>query len=337
MRYLVIVKPLEPFFFGGDRTFGALRDMTENEVNAKYASGDRTFGALGEENSNYLVHSRPFPQQTALLGIIRKEILIQKGLLTKKRRGEWIDDYNKSKAKNLVGDTKFAFNKEQNFGVLNNISPIFLIKNGERFIKKADIDSYPYQDGVLKNYNPKEDIYNNFISIESNNSLKFDNIFKPVEQIGIKKGGGDNAFFKKTSYLLKDNFSFAFYMESDFELKSSYVTLGAETSMFKMEITPSSDKLDYQDKNGYLTLLSDAYIDISIKEHCTFAITSEISFRYLENEFNGQHRKFKKSKNIFLYEKGSVFIKPSQELINNLNNQNLQKIGLNIYTIGEKQ
>jgi len=314
MRYLVTLKPLEPFFFGGDRTFGA----------------------LGDENSNYLVHSRPFPQQTALLGMIRKEILIQSGLLTKKRRGEWIDEDKKGEAKELVGETKFTFNQAQDFGVLKDISSIFLLKDGERFIKKVNTDNHPYKDGVLENYNPKEDIYDNFVSVEGSGTLKFNDIFMAVEQIGIKKGGGDNAFFKKTSYLLKDKFSFAFYIESDFELNSSYVTLGAETSTFKMQITPTDEKLEYVDKNGYLILLSDAYIDIPMKKHCIFAITSEITFRYLENEFKGQNRTFKKSKNIFLYEKGSVFIEPTQELIDNLNNQNLQKIGLNIYTIGEK-
>ncbi len=314
MRYLIILTPLEPFFFGGDRTFGA----------------------LGEDGSNYLVHSRPFPQQTALLGMIRKEMLMQSGLLTKKRRGEWIDEDKKEKAKALVGDTKFMFNQEQDFGVLNNISAVFLMKKGEKFMKKVNIDRYPYKEGVLENYNPKEDIYDNFVSLDGSGTLRFDDIFNPVEQIGIKKGGGDNAFFKKTSYLLKDDFSFALYVESDFELTSSYVMLGAETSTFKMQVIPTKEKLEYVDSNGYVTLLSDAYIDVPIKEHCTFAITSEIPFRYLENEFKGQHRKFKKSKNIFLYEKGSVFIDPTQELIDNLNNQNLQKVGLNIYTIGEK-
>ena len=306
-------------------------------MEAFFFGGDRTFGELGSNSSNYLVHSRPFPQQTALLGVIRKEILIQSGLLTKKRRGEWVDSSKKGKAKELIGDVKFNFNRKQDFGVLKNISSLFLIKEDKRFIKKVDIDSCSYIDGKLEGYNPKEDIYDNFISIDSDEKAKFSDIFQVVEQIGIKKGGGDNAFFKKSSYLLKDDFHFALYIESDFELKSSYITLGAETSMFKMEVTSDNSTLEYQDKRGYLTLLSDAYIDIPIKDNCKFAITSEITFGYLKNEFNGQHKKFAKSKNIFLYEKGSLFIEPSEELIDNLNNQNLQKIGLNIYTIGEKK
>lgn len=314
--YLVTLKPLKPFFFGGEVTFGA----------------------LGAENGSYLVQSKKFPQQTALLGMIRKEILIQAGLLTTKRRGEWVD--NKEEAKKLVGDTKFLFNEKQDFGVLKSISPIFIIdKNGRKFVKKVDIDSYTYEDGLLKDYNPKKDIYDNYISIDDKETKKSSDIFKAVEQIGIKKGGGDNAFYKKTSYLLKDDFKFGFFIElKDFELNDSYVTLGGENSMFKMEVTSTEEQLNYRDKNGYLTLLSDAYIDMPRdKKMSDFAITSEINFRFLENQFKDKKRVFKKSKRqYFFYEKGSVFINPTQDLIDNLNKTNLQKIGYNIFTQGEK-
>ena len=314
MRYLVTLKPLKPFFFGGEITFGE----------------------LGSANSSYLVHSKKFPQQTALLGVIRKEILIQSGLLLTKRNGEWVD--NKSEAKKMVGDTKFLFNQEQNFGLLKSISPVFLIKNEQIFIKKVGIDSCTYEDGLLRNYNPKENIYDNYISIDNQDRKKSSDIFEPIEQIGIKKGGGDNAFYKKTSFLLKDNFRFAFYIELNFKLQDSYITLGGEKSLFKMKLTATDEKLNYQDKNGYLTLLSDAYIDIPIKEVCDFAITSEISFRFLENEFKNKKRVFKKSKKqYFLYEKGSIFINPKPKLIANLDKKNLQKVGLNIYTTGEKK
>jgi len=314
MRYLVTLKPLKPFFFGGDITFGELG-----------------------ENSNYLVHSRLFPQQTAILGMIRKEILIQSGLLTTKRQGEWVDD--KVSASKLVGDTKFLFNQKQEFGVLKSISPIFLIQEQNRFIKKVNIDSCEYQnDGLLKGYNPKEDIHDNYISIDDETQTKKkSDIFRPIEQIGIKKNSDQEGYFKKTSYLLKDNFEFAFYIELDFELKNSFITLGAEQSMFKMSIKKSTQELNYYDKNGYLTLLSDTYIDIPIKDNCDFAITSEITFSFLENEFKENKRVFKKhKKQYFLYEKGSIFINPTQQLIESINRPNLQKIGYNIFTQGEK-
>ena len=316
MGYLVTLKPLEPYFFGGEQTFGKFGD---------------------KEHSNYLVKSRYFPQQTAILGAIRKEILIQSNLLKKRTNGEWIDEEDKEKAKKWIGDTKFNFNAQNDFKTLKNISSIFLVKDAKKYIKKVDIDSYQYINGLLNNYNPKKDIYDNYIAIDNSEKLSSDKIFKAVEQIGNSKFDSENSLYKKTSFNLKDGFKFGFYIESDYKIKDSFITLGGEKSLFKMEIKEDNSSFNYQDKNGYLTLLSDAYIDVPLKNNCEFAITSEISFRYLENKFNKNKRVFQKSDNIMLYEKGSVFIEPNEILINSLNNKNLQKIGLNHYAYNNEE
>lgn len=314
MKYLITLKPLEPFLFGGDNTFGKIGD---------------------KENGTYLVKSRHFPQQSAILGMLKKEIMTQSGILSRKLRGEWVDKHHWQKANELVGCEKFDITEQtkQNFGIIKKLSPVFLYNNTEKFIKKVDIDSYEYNNKLLKGYNPKKDIYDNFISLEKNTKLSSKDIFKPIEQTGNKTGGKENSLFKKTSYLLRDDFSFAFYLEVDFELSNSIISLGADGSRFKLEVQKSDDSLDYQDKNGYLTLLGDTYITLPIKEHCEFAIASEISFRSLQNKKHvTKESKFKKSNRVYLYEKGSVFIKPSQELLNNINNQNCQQIGYNNYT-----
>jgi len=313
VRYLIKLTPLKPFFFGGDTTFGKLGD---------------------KDKGTYLVKSRLFPQQTAILGMIRKEMLIQKEFLTTKVRGEWIDKKLKDEAKEFIGDSKFEFDTKQDFGVLKDISPIFLLRGKRKFIKKVDIDTFQYSDGLLKGYNPKKDIYDTFISTDNCKLLKSSAIFRAIEEIGNSKFDDENSLFKKTSYTLKHNFKFAFFIESDFELKDAFITLGGEKSTFKMEVTQTNDSLEYKDKNGYLTLLSDAYLDIDIKEEsCDFAITSEISFNYLQNKFEDEKRVFKKAKQtLFLYEKGSIFINPKDKLLKNLNNPNLQKIGLNKYS-----
>jgi CRISPR-associated protein Cmr3 len=324
MRYLVKLKPLKPFFFGGDVTFGKLGD---------------------DENGTYLAHSRLFPQQSAILGMLRKEILLQQKLLTTKMRGEWVDKNKSEEAKKLVGDESFDIisNSIQNFGVIKNISPVFLMNDDKRFIKRANVGNYEdellkvYKNGKLENYNPKEDILDNFISIDDEETLKTEDIFKPVTQIGIKKTVNseekDNAFYKKTSYLFQDDFYFAFYLDIDFELKSSFVKLGADDSIFKMEIRESKEELNYKD--DYLLLLSDALITIPLKGNCEFAITKEISYQNLQSKLkNGL--KFKKSEKVYLYERGSIIINPTDELLENLQNKNLQKIGYNITTGGKK-
>lgn len=317
MKYLVTLSPLEPFLFGGDNTFGKLGD---------------------EINGTYLVKSRQFPQQSAILGMLKKEIMTQNNLLTRQLKGEWVEPKNKQKAENLVGVEKFdIFSKSiQNFGKIKNISPMFFIKNDEIFIKKVDIDSFDFEDGVLKGYKTKIDIYDNFINITTNEKLTSDKIFKPIEKTANKKGGEENSLFKKTSYLLNDNFKFAFYLYCDCDLKNSIITLGADRSSFKMEVKEDNSTLNYEDKKAYLTLISDAYITLSLKDNCDFAISSEISYQNLQNQKHAfKHNEFKKSDKVYLYEKGSVIINPSQALIDDLNNKNLQQIGYNIFTKGK--
>ena len=317
MKYLVTLSPLEPFLFGGDNTFGKLGD---------------------EINGTYLVKSRQFPQQSAILGMLKKEIMTQNNLLTRQLKGEWVEPKNKQKAENLVGVEKFdIFSKSiQNFGKIKNISPMFFIKNDEIFIKKVDIDSFDFEDGVLKGYKTKIDIYDNFINITTNEKLTSDKIFKPIEKTANKKGGEENSLFKKTSYLLNDNFKFAFYLDCDCDLKNSIITLGADRSSFKMEVKEDNSTLNYEDKKAYLTLISDAYITLSLKDNCDFGISSEISYQNLQNQKHAfKHNEFKKSDKVYLYEKGSVIINPSQALIDDLNNKNLQQIGYNIFTKGK--
>lgn len=317
MKYLVTLSPLEPFLFGGDNTFGKLGD---------------------EINGTYLVKSRQFPQQSAILGMLKKEIMTQNNLLTRQLKGEWVEPKNKQKAENLVGFEKFdIFSKSiQNFGKIKNISPMFFIKNDEIFIKKVDIDSFDFEDGVLKGYKTKIDIYDNFINIATNEKLTSDKIFKPIEKTANKKGGEENSLFKKTSYLLNDNFKFAFYLDCDCDLKNSIITLGADRSSFKMEVKEDNSTLNYEDKKAYRTLISDAYITLSLKDNCDFAISSEISYQNLQNQKHAfKHNEFKKSDKVYLYEKGSVIINPSQALIDDLNNKNLQQIGYNIFTKGK--
>ena len=317
MRYLITLTPLEPYLFGGDNTFGKIGDKSEG---------------------SYIVSSRAFPQQSAVLGMLRREMMIQAGLLTRKVRGEWVDSNNVNSAKDLVGDEKFDILSDsiQNFGKINELGAIFLVKDKKRYIKKADIDSYLYEDGLLKGFDPKRDIFDNYVAIDSHERLTSSDIFMTIEQFGNKKGGKENSLFKRKVYKLKHGFAFGCYLDVDFALKSAIVSLGADGAKFKMSVQESSDTLHYQEKNGYLVLLSDALITIDTKEQCAFAITREISYRNLQSRRHAtKHHPFIKSQKLYLYEKGSLFINPTEQLIENLNNKNCQKIGYNRHT-GEK-
>lgn len=322
MRYLVTLTPLEPFLFGGDNTFGKLGDALKG---------------------TYLVKSREFPQQSAILGMLRKEIMTQSGLLTRKIRGEWVDPSSKQKAQQLAGKGKFSITAQEvgDFGNIKSVGPVFLMQKGKRFIKKVKAGTY--QDGLLESFDPKNDIFDNYICIEDGEEKSSSDIFNAIQQIGNKKEATEddpkkeNSLFKKTSYMLNDDFKFAFYLESDYRLQNSIITLGADRSSFRLEAKEDDTSLDYKEPNGYLVLLGDAYITIPLKGNCRFAITSEISYQNLQNKKHAtKHNEFKKSDKVFLYEKGSLIIEPTQALLDNLNNANLQKIGYNKYTLKGK-
>jgi CRISPR-associated protein Cmr3 len=335
MRYLVTLKPLTPFLFGGKNTFGKLGD---------------------KEEGSYIVESKQFPQQTTLLGMIQKQAMIHHGLLTRKRRGEWVDKENIAKAQELVGKEKFNLKsaQEQSFGGIGSISPVFLTRNGNRYIKKVDIDTFRYdpEKKWLQNYGAKQEdaLRDSFFCIDTKERLSSREIFQEIEQVGNRKIAtkstrydevqtkkeqkqkADNAFFKKKSYMLKDNFCFAFYLKCDEDLlpENSIVSLGADGGKFIMQLTPDDTPLEDSTTSDHLVLLSDSYLpDLSPKD-CSFMVTSEVEFVHFYKP-KGQKNPVKTDP-VYLYEKGSVFFNPSQELIDKLNQPNLQKIGMNHYS-----
>lgn len=109
MKYKITLKPLQPFLFGGDNTYGKIGD---------------------KENGTYITKSRLFPQQSAILGMLKKEIMTQQGLLTKKIKGEWVDKNKTTTAHEFVGLEKFNIfqNTPQNFGKIKKLVQFLLNK-----------------------------------------------------------------------------------------------------------------------------------------------------------------------------------------------------------------
>jgi len=332
-RYLITLKPLEPFFFGGEQTFGE------------------------GESVNYFAKSMFFPQQTTLLGMLRKEILIKEGLLTKKIRGEWIDKPLKEKAKKLIGNTKFSLNQDENFknnnfGVIKSISSVFLEKENDFFILVKDFFKYDVEIKepiVLKGFTAKDGIDTKFIDIKDfNNQLKFSDVFEEVIQVGnrkIAKAGKSftsddkkDGFFKKLSFNLKNRIKFAFLVDSSYNLEKlndNIVFLGADRGKFLINVTQKED-INLEDNRvfpfksfSYIILLSDSYLKKPLKELCKFAITSEVTFKFLQNDFTNGKRKLKKSNLYYFYEKGSIFIDPTESFYKDINKNSLIQIGYN--------
>ncbi len=346
MSYLVTLKPLMPFLFGGKNTYGAYGD---------------------KENGSYIVESTLFPQQTALLGMLRKEIMIHQGWLTRKKRGEWVDGNIKNAPADYVGQDSFDFFSEvgQSFGAIERIGAVFLLKDNKRYLKMPNLDRFEYRqdENILydtqknESYNTKDEdaLRDSFYCPDDGSRLRRDDIFMQVTQSGNQKiarrgidpvSDPDNAYFKKSSYMLADDFLFAFELElnkDDALPAQTIVSLGADGSKFVMELTENHFDTMTSDEgtDDILLLTSDSYIEGEIDSLSKFAITSEVQMRhFVKDSPIGSKRYIKKTKPVHLYERGSLFFGVKQALHDAIQKENLQKIGLNQYTLisqGAKQ
>ncbi|HHS92334.1 MAG TPA: hypothetical protein ENK82_03235 [Campylobacterales bacterium] len=343
-RYLVKVKPLEPFFFGGELTFGA--DETRKGK---------------EQSSRYSATSTQFPQQTALLGMLRKTMLIQNGNLTMHKKGEWVDSFGKNsvspnydEAKELVGTEAFSYTKEIEIGKIESISPLLICHEDKYYIANAKDDEYELKERVgmvsfgqgqkkafvLEGYDAKKSKPFEFISNtqEKKNYLDF---FKELQSVGIKKSltgqTEEDAFFRRKSYYPKDKAYFSFvvtFKEKMDWLEESVVSLGADQSSFKFEIEEIDNDFDdlfsenHQTKAlSRIVLASSTLVSQEAYELCSFVLGERKTYRQLTDT-----RKGKKSQRYYLLEKGSVLYSEEIENLEKLLDQkHLQNIGLNHY------
>lgn len=128
--YLVKLTPLEKFFFGQKHKF--------NE----------------DDSVNYYLRSARFPQQTALLGLLRYQYLqhADTGIYENNKIVNWRE------ADALVGPFSFNPEADNEFGQIRSLSPVFLMDTqggedgsiryfpiGKRYQRKGEEDKGPYQ------------------------------------------------------------------------------------------------------------------------------------------------------------------------------------------------
>lgn len=105
-RYLITLTPTDKFFFGGEMKF--------------------SIGGQKDRNASYIIKSNYFPQQTALLGMLRFLILrTSKGCFS---NGEIVEQM-KENVKALIGEKSFSVNKDHDkndFGAIESITGCFI-------------------------------------------------------------------------------------------------------------------------------------------------------------------------------------------------------------------
>ena len=211
--YLIKLTPLDKFFFGQKKTFG-------------------------DDNANYFVYSSHFPQQTALLGLLRYQLLQIAG--DEVFKDNKIQDEHK--AGELIGKQSFSpFVKDKlQFGIIQSLSPVFIIDKkkkdegkeeyflpvGKRFQKKKEkapysllhlscedecppiFESRESQKEKEEAYDPKKGLASCWLSSNGTTLLNEEDFFIKDERIGIRKDyegtTNDDAFFCQRYYRFKN-------------------------------------------------------------------------------------------------------------------------------------
>lgn len=335
-RYLVRLTPIDAYFFGGEVTFG------------------------DNKKQNYLVKSNYLPQQSALLGLMRYEILRQNDMLFGEGKAKNEDDVKK-----LIGAKGFDPKEPQSsYGIIKRISPIFIENQGVYYTRMPldaginvtldDKKQKAYYNGIdkplpiLNGYDYKNyDNYCYWCSNNISNKIKESEIFIETERIGIQKNKIDDAFFKQTLISLKEGYNFVFTVDIDNKLKeeTTIATLGGNQSRFKLEITecrPTENIHQVFDFCTYfaplanenrILLLGDAIIPDATRDDIDFIWGNCIENRYIVRAVTEGHSWGKPKKTEALYHlqsRGSV-IYHKEAIQQALNNESYQTIGLNIF------
>lgn len=364
-KYLITLKPLGKYFFGGDMTFQVGHDE-KSEFNEAFSS--------------YIIESNKFPQQTSLLGMMRYLLLTQSPQIFSRERNK-ISCQSPDDVIKLIGPESFrvlnGHDQSNNFGQINSLEPCFLRNDKENLLplpKDYHFDisfgrnestsvfynaralSLPRVDG----YNPKSSYDLLYIGLQSGTIYKEDDIFQKDIRIGINKnynGRSDTkGFYKQISYRLKNDFHFAFVIDCDFDLKdcrNEIVSLGADGSRFsltatmidtgKINLTYPDNSLKKVSGGCRVILLSDTMLDTTDLASVQFSITETIPFRFLcTNVETSNYSILGDAKRVkeryYLYEKGSVFYftdKTDAEKFGQLvsDKKEFYQIGYNYYII----
>ena len=324
MRYLVKLKPLMPFYFGGEHNF------------------------TDDGSQKYYAKSLLFPQQSTILGMIRKQILLKAGVLKTHKRGEWVDSKDKEEAKRLVGDKAFSFDEPIDLGIIKSISEVFLVDEDCNKIVKMPMDeelsprkiesiqiSYEKEKRsyIDLGIDPKSFDSDKFLAPQK--TLKKDEIFLSTTIAGNKKQSKEDGFFMKECFLFRGNFSFGFYLELSEDIAlDGVVELGGDRSKFLLGMMQKEcNEPTFSKKDGFnrIVLTGATLLDEKAKKYCDFILANKNIARALWR-FGAKKKITPKTKRVYLLEAGSVLYVNNKEALKKLlDKEHLQKIGMNRY------
>jgi hypothetical protein len=249
----ITLTPLEPYFFGTDRTL-------------RFDQGSKEGRSTGRRDGGYFVRSAKWPSQTTLFGALR-----YLGL-NNPNSSYILDDENKGR----VGCKSFEVTATlQSFGMIKGISPLYLVERAlesgkpklyvraplnhrvgmgtcsptepdDLYMEKytpfgtgADSEEFArYEtDGGARclpvDFDVKTGLVNGWMRLDDRMVVSDSDIFRSVTSVHNNKNypavnaqgkvTSEDGFFKKEHFLLNDGYSFAFFalVDSSFVLEES--------------------------------------------------------------------------------------------------------------------
>jgi CRISPR-associated protein Cmr3 len=330
-----------------------------------YFFGAENINPLNEE-ANYFLKSNRLPQQSTLLGALRYAILLNADETIFHNNAIM----NKEEAAKLIGEQSFKLNAtEFKFGKIEKISPVFLIKNNQKYIpcpiiSKDDIAELKNNNAFIKNYDAKK-VYDTYYTNGTEYELE-ENIFKEIFQVQnfkekqnrkqnnmeVKAKDKEDAFFKTQFYALAKEWAFGITVKIENETllpESFQMKMGGENKLFDFEktniISQPKPLEKFASHNFHsLIFISDAYTN-QYEPLFDFGILETIPFRYLSSTVKKTEKYCNRSKTdekellqsglVELIKKGSIFYFSNKEKLTAFEklfeNDYLKNAGFNHY------
>ena len=290
-QFLLTLQPMEPYFLGNEKTF--------------------SFDPKKPEDNRYFIKGERMPLQTTLLGALRFLLMP-----VKNSDYTYTDD---EQARNIaiIGAASFQIEGgAQNFGAIESISPVFLLHDGQRYVRtpldhQAQIkDRYTPLSGEVEvetdqgkrwffpEFHAKIGICDSYMNVEDGTLAQSEDVFLHTVRVGVSKGKQEKGFFKKQFVRMADGWSFGTYVSLNTDLIGSdpsaasalsalesgtIVYLGQSKSAFSVRIRQAENdmypKIARLLRPGVVYCLGDAKVDRQTYAGCLFAVTQTRDYR----------------------------------------------------------
>ena len=326
--YRVTFTPLEPYFFGGDKSRLLTRDrLTETDALA---------------DVRHLIRSETLPSQSTLWGTLRYLCLPVK-------RADW--QYTAEEAARnaaAVGEAGFDPAESRTFGKLHALSPLFLW-DGDTELLPAPFDhtvgeaTYtPFRDYrtvqtpegerlYAADYRAKNGITHDFMRLDTGRIVPREELFfRQTRTLANRKGRFMQ--FSRESVRLREGYAFGVYLtvEDDLVPQNTVAFMGQCRSAFMVAFTRADDRLDERmaallpPRTVYCA--SDAFLSPGIYRQCAFAATDLRTYRTCTFSATG----VTKSKQLHrLITAGSVFIPRDDAFYTAIRHPSAETVGYN--------